>query len=240
MAQKLKEKSGSNEVSKHVKKYLPRALVILIFVGIAVLGQPLLAQTYSLPNDNTGCPSNCRSIPWKAGSDLWNGGVLPVYSPQVTCSAAVGDGSTDNTSALNNCIAAAASGSAVYLPSGSFYINGTVRLKSNVVLRGAGPNTLILEGPSGWLTTQNFSHSTNITPATNYNQIPTTYTLSGTPQKGDTTLTIGSGNVSIGTWIKVFGNDDPRLISDPGGSCDYCADDTGAVSDAADRPGDGH
>jgi parallel beta-helix repeat protein len=207
-------------------------LVILMFIGIALFGQSLQAQTsslpYILPNNNGACPLNCRQIPWKAGSDLWNSGALPAYSPQVTCSAAVGNGTTDNTTALNNCIAAAASGSAVYLPSGNFFINGTVRLKSNIVLRGAGPTTIILEGSNGWLTTQDFSHSTNITPATTYNQIPTTYTLSGAPQKGDTTLTIGSGSVSAGTWIKVFGNDDPALISDPGGTCDYCADDTGA------------
>lgn len=202
------------------------ALIVLAFIGNALLGPSLHAQAlYSLPNNNAGCPLNCRQIPWKAGSDLWNSGTLPVYSPQVTCSAAVGDGTTDNTTALNNCITAAASGSAVYLPGGSFYINGTVRLRSNVVLRGAGPSTLILEGSSGWLTTQNFSHSSNITPATTYNQIPTTYTLSGTPHKGDTTVTIGSGTVSVGTWIKIFGNDDTSLIDKT--ACNYCADDTG-------------
>jgi hypothetical protein len=204
------------------------AMVITMIVGVLLLNRPAEAQGYTLPNNNAGCPSTCRQIPWKTGSDLWNGGTLPVYSSQVTCSAAVGDGTTDNTNAINACITAAASGSAVYLPSGKFYINGTVRLKSNMVLRGSGPGTIILEGSNGWLTTQNFSHSTNITPATNYNQIPSTYTLSGSPQKGDTTLTIGSGTVSVGTWIKVFGNDNPSLISDPGGSCNYCADDTGA------------
>ncbi len=183
---------------------------------------------YRLPDDDAGCPTNCRQIPWKAGSDLWNGGTLPVYMPQVACSAAVGNGTTDNTTALNNCIAAAGTGSAVYLPVGNFYIDGTVRLKTGVVLRGAGPGTLILEGPNGWLTTQDFSHSNNIEPATDYDQIPATYVLAGSPHKGDTTLTIGSGTVSVGTWIKVFGNDDPSLVSDPDGSCDYCGDDTGA------------
>ncbi len=184
--------------------------------------------TYALPNDDTGCPGNCRQIPWKTGSDLWNGGTLPVYA-QVACNGLVADGTTDDTAALNQCIAAAASGSAVYVPAGNYYVNGTVRLKSGVVLRGAGPTTLILEGANGWLTTQDFSHSTHLDPATDYNQIPTTYTLGGTPKKGDTTLTIGSGKVSVGTWMKVFGNDDPTLVSDPGGSCDYCADDTGAI-----------
>jgi hypothetical protein len=137
----------------------------------------------------------------------------------------VGDGTTDNTTALNICITAAASGTAVYLPSGSFYINGTVRLRSNVVLRGAGPSTLILEGSSGQLNTQNFSHTGNLNPSTSYNTLPSTFTLSGTPQKGDTTVTITSGSPNVGDWIKIFGNDDTSLIDAT--ACNYCADDTG-------------
>jgi hypothetical protein len=182
---------------------------------------------YDLPNDNAGCPANCRQIPWQAGSDLWNGGTLPNYT-SVTCTGLAGNGTTDDGPAIQTCINNASAGTAVYIPAGTYLVNSTVRLKSNVVLRGAGSTTQIDEGANGWLTTQDQSHSVNIDPPTTYNQIPTTYALSGAPQKGDTTLTIGSGQVSVGAWIKVFGNDDPTLISDPGGSCDYCGDDTGA------------
>src|SRR5262249_37146435 len=40
---------------------------------------------YDVPNNDTDCPANCRQIPWKAGSDLWNTGTLPMYTA-VPCS----------------------------------------------------------------------------------------------------------------------------------------------------------
>ena len=225
-------------------KQLTFGFLVLMFVVAAALEQRLLAQAYDLPNNNSGCPANCRQIPWSAGSDLWNGGTLPNYA-SVTCSAAVANG-TDQTTNINNCINAASAGTAVFLPGNStcYYINGTVRLKNQVVLRGAGmvfplsastPQTTCINlGANGSFTTQNFSHSSNLNPATSYNTLPSTFTLSGTPQKGDTTVTIGSGTVTVGTWIKIFGNDDPSLISDllccSGGSNyhgDFFGDDTG-------------
>src|SRR4051812_36356630 len=138
---------------------------ILTVLGTALIGPRLMAQSYSLPADNSGCPSNCRVIPWQAGSDLWNGGALPNYK-QVTCSPLNEDGKTDDTNNINNCINAASSGTAVYLPAGTIYVNGTVRLKSTIVLRGAGPTTQINLGSGGQLTTQNFSYSSssNINP----------------------------------------------------------------------------
>jgi hypothetical protein len=206
--------------------------IILMLIGNALFGQPLPAQTYSLPNVNTGCPANCRAIPWKAGADLWNGGTLANYT-SVTCAAAVANGVTDQTTNIQNCINAASAGTAVYLPANAscYFINGTIRLKSNVVLRGAGPSsTFICEGSGGILDTQNFSFTGgSLNPATNYNTFPSTFALSGTPQKGDTTVVIGSGTVSVGTWIKIFGNDDPSLISATGtdGFCQWCGDNTG-------------
>jgi hypothetical protein len=204
------------------------ALIALMIIGNALLGQPLPAQTYSLPNDNAGCPSNCRLITWKAGSDLWNGGVLPNYK-SVTCTGLAGNGTTDDGPAIQTCINNATPGTAALIPAGTYLVNNTVRLKSNVVLRGAGPTTQINLGSNGTLTTQNFSYGNNINPAPSYSNFPSTFTLSGTPTKGDTTLTIGSGTVSAGTWIKVFGNDDPSLINNTGinGLCQWCGDNTG-------------
>ena len=214
-------------------------LAVLAFIGIALSGQRLLAQVpYDLPNDNSACPSNCRQIPWQAGSDLWNGGTLPNYT-SVTCSPLNENGSTDDTTNLQSCIDKATAGTspyntcapgcAVFIPSGTVYINGIVRLKSNVVVRGNGPtNTFINLGASGRLDTVNFGFG-NISPQPAYNTLQSTYTLSGTPQKGDTTLTIGSGTVSVGTWIEVFGNDNPALITATGtdGHCNWCGDGTG-------------
>jgi Abnormal spindle-like microcephaly-assoc'd, ASPM-SPD-2-Hydin len=98
---------------------------------------PPTGGTYALPNENTGCPGNCRVIAWQTGSDLWNGGTLPTY-PGVACTGLPASGSsTDAGPAIQACINSAASNTAVLLPAGSFTVNSTVRLKSNVVLRGA-------------------------------------------------------------------------------------------------------
>jgi hypothetical protein len=212
------------------------AFAILMSIGAAFLGQSVEAQTYSLPNVNTGCPSNCRVVPWHAGSDLWNGGVLPNYT-SVTCSGLAGNGTTDDGPAIQTCINNASSGTAVFLPAATYYVNSTIKIKSNVVLRGAGPGkTILKQGANGLIYIGTFSHSSNLNPATSYATQPSMFLLSGTPQKGDATVTCSTGcsNVSVGTWIKIAGNDDPTLIGDnmysPSNGnykCDMCADNDG-------------
>jgi hypothetical protein len=198
--------------------------------------------TYSLPNDNTGCPGNCRLISWQTGSDLWNGGTLPVY-PSVTCAGLAGNGTTDDGPAIQACINKAAANTAVYIPAGTYLVNSTVALKSNVVLRGAkaegGPPfmpaadaaaTTIQLGSNENITTQSFSASgANLTPATSYGQKSPGYTIGNAPQKGDTTFTIGSGSLQAGDWVSLFADNDPTLVNSTGtdGACPWCGENTG-------------
>jgi hypothetical protein len=205
------------------------------------------AQTapYDIPNNNADCPKNCRQIPWQAGSDLWNGGVLPNYT-QVTCTGLAGNGTTNDAPAIQACIDNAAPNTAVYIPAGTYYINSIIRLKNNVVLRGAkgtagGPflpaadasATTLTMGPSGWLTTQNFSTDVHLTPSVSFGCDPHSscvpYHLSGSPQKGDTTVTISSGTVSVGQWIAITSDDDPSLVTATGenGFCQWCGMNNG-------------
>src|ERR1700728_1031377 len=144
--------------------------VFLVFVSLGVLpGQHLHAQTYSLPNDNSGCPGNCRAIRWQTGSDLWNGGTLPTYT-SVTCTGLTGNGTSDDGPKIQTCINALSPGQCALIPAGHYLVNSTVRLKSDVCLRGAkaegGPPflptadataTTILLGSGEQITTQNFS-----------------------------------------------------------------------------------
>ncbi len=187
-------------------------------------------QAYQLPNNNAGCPANCRQIPWSAGSDLWNAGTLPTYT-SVICTGLVGNGITNDGPAIQTCINNASTNTAVFIPAGTYLINSLIRLKSNVVLRGAGvTQTFLNEGASGNLDTQNFSFTSGgLNPATNFNTIPSTFALSGTPQKGDTSVTITSGAPNIGDWIQVYGNDDPSIITTTGdnGHCNWCGNNTG-------------
>jgi len=235
---------------------IPRPLfVIFMFFGVAPLclfvalisltalpGQRLSAQTYSLPNDNSNCPANCRQIPWQTGSDLWNNGTLPVY-PGVACTGLPSSGSsTDAGPAIQACINSAAANSAVLLPAGTFLVNSTVRLRSNVVLRGAkaegGPPfmptadasaTTLQYGSNAQLTTQNFSFDGgSLAPATSYGGDNAGYTIANAPKKGDTTFTIGSGTLIAGQWISVFADNDPSLVNSTGtdGQCTWCGEAT--------------
>lgn len=209
-----------------------RSFPLMFFAALALIsiapGHSVDAQTYSLPNDNTTCPGNCRVIPWQAGSDLWNGGTLPVY-PATTCTGLAANGTTNDGPAIQACINSAAANTAVFLPAGTYLVNSVLRLKSNVVLRGAGPTTQINLGSGGQLTTQAFTASTNTTPSTSYGNNSPGYALSGTPKKGDTSVTIASGSVNPGDWIAIMSDNDPTLVSVDGvdGHCSWCGDNTG-------------
>lgn len=192
-----------------------RAVIFSIFIAAAGM-----AQTYQLPTD--------RSIQWVAGTDLWNSGAIPSRTA-VTCSPLYGDGVTDDGARIQACINAASANTAVYLPAGSYYVNSIIVGKTNVSLRGAGAaSTTITLGSSGWITTPNFSGS-YLQPPTTYATHSDGYLLSGSPQKGDTTLTISTGTVSVNDWISVFSDDDPTLVNSTGelGNCGWCADNTG-------------
>lgn len=100
---------------------------------------------------------------------------------------AVGDGTTDDTAAINAMIvAAAASGSDkyVYLPASSYKINAQILIyASNVTLRGAGVTTIIIPGsPRAFLVGQSGSATTSTTTVTD-----------------SSTLTAGSGSLTVGS-----------------------------------------
>jgi len=116
-----------------------RFIFVLVALIIGSALPRLMAQsTYDLPNDDTSCPGQCRQIPWKAGSDLWNGGTLPTYTG-VTCTGLTeGNGTKDNTSVIQSCLNSLGPQQAAVIPPGMYYVNGTITVPSNKALRGAG------------------------------------------------------------------------------------------------------
>ncbi len=64
-----------------------------------------------------------------------------------------GDGVTDNLTALQNAISDCPSGQVVYMPAGTYRLNGQVRIynKGNWTLRGDGPGKTVLVGGAGSL-----------------------------------------------------------------------------------------
>jgi hypothetical protein len=218
-----------------MRKLLGFLILLSCFAGVCS------AQNWQLPAD--------RKIPWKTGSDIWNGGTLPNYT-RVLCAGIVQDGVTDNTTTIQNCINALGPNQAALLPStantcsgGGIFFNGTIRVKSNTVLAGTqsgGVNvTVLCQGSGGSLNSQNWSHSVQLNPGINSGTIQTTFFLAGSPQKGDTQITTSTGTVAVGQYIKIIGNDDPTIINQLGNctrstpnstcagvtnACNYCAD----------------
>lgn len=68
---------------------------------------------------------------------------LNAHHIDVRSYGAKGDGSTDDTTAINNAIAAAAPGSVVFLPRGTYRTTSKINLASNITLRGEGDASVI-------------------------------------------------------------------------------------------------
>jgi hypothetical protein len=185
---------------------------------------------YDLPNNDADCPANCRQIPWKAGADIWNNGSLPVYTSLPCTGLSEGDGTTDNCPAIQTAINNAAPHTAVYLPAGIFYVNGTIKLKDNIVLRGSGMAPPFLPAPSTGTTTLKFGPNGGISMGT-ITKGHETALISGY-EKGSVLFTAASGHGLVtGDWIVIFEDPDPAIpVSSTGsdGECTWCGEANGA------------
>src|SRR4051812_18784303 len=95
--------------------------LLALSLSLAAIAGARAATTYDLPNNDADCPANCRQIPWKAGSDVWNGGTLPTFTG-VTCAGLTeGNGTSDNTTRINGCLTALSSQQASVIPPGIYY-----------------------------------------------------------------------------------------------------------------------
>jgi len=71
---------------------------------------------------------------------------------------AIGDGTTDDTTAINNAIASAAAASkSLYFPAGTYLISGRLLLASNIQIVGAGKYITTITFPQSNIATMNYS-----------------------------------------------------------------------------------
>jgi len=218
----------------------------LTFIGAAPMERHLLAQTgaYDLPNDDTGCPANCRQIPWKAGSDLWNGGTLPVYTPLTCPGLTEGNETTDNGPAIQACLNSAGPQNAVLIPPGMYYVNTMITIPSNTVLRGSGSTTCsqgrwlssAFSGDTGagsTCTTLKLGALGTIRNAGYLSKATLAVPLSSGFQKGSRTIVTSSApGVAVNDWIIVSqqqGDTDPPVTWNGGhGTCTWCGENDNA------------
>ena len=222
---------------KHVKKSYPMGVSRRNVHRNGSHWARLVAQsTYDLPNDNTACPANCRQVPWKAGSDLWNGGTLPNYV-QATCTGLSGNGTTNDGPAIQDCIDSAPAGTAVYVPKGVYYVNSTLSMRSNVALRGAlssAPPYLPAANPSA----TTFKLGSNGGVSFSGGSTGPNVGIAGGYSKGSTSLVMNAGHgFETGDWIIVSEKPDtaiPVTNSGDDGACTWCGEND-VFTDGADR-----
>ena len=215
-----------------------RLLMLLVVLLWAVPASAI----YDVPNNDAGCPANCRQIPWLAGSDVWNGGTLPVRTG-VNCTIGLteGNGTTDNTLAIEACLAAIGTDQASVLPVGMFYVNGQLDIPSNKSLRGRGSNncsqgTWLSQTFSGDTVAGGSAACTTLKLGTNgfinfpgSAQLGTTFNLSSGYTKGSQSIVASSTptGMAVNDWLLISELMDTGIpVTNVGvsGTCTWCGE----------------
>ena len=111
-----------------------------------------LAGTY--PNPTLADTTNVQSIIADniPSATFTTSGIVKQTVYNVRDYGATGDGSTNDTAAINSAITAAAvNGGTVYLPAGTYHCTGNINVASGICLYGDGYGSVILSGPTAGL-----------------------------------------------------------------------------------------
>ena len=217
-------------------------MFVAAVVVSAAIGPSAANAVYDTPNNDGDCPGNCRQVPWQAGSDQWNSGALPTYSP-VACTGLVeGNGTTDNAGSIQACLNSLSSNQAALIPPGIYYVNRQINIPSNRVLRGSGSAnctqgtwlsaTFIGDtGAGATCTTLKLGSSGGINIGTTETR-GSKITINSGYTKGSKSLTLASvSGLSVGTWVSIFETGDSAIPTTPRGdigTCTWCGENNGS------------
>lgn len=161
----------------------------------ALLIAPLSAEI--IPQD--------RRINWDPGIP---GGIPERTEIYTTLTSIDKTGATDVTAAIQSALNSCPAGKVVKLPSGTFRIEGSIKMPSNVTLRGSGSSTVLTSFGSKAGLIQ-FGSS-----GLDWNPTSTTTTITGGASAGATSFTVASNSgISVGTYIVVTETNDPSYVS---------------------------
>ena len=196
-------------------------IALILFLSLA---SPRAKAEYAIPPG--------RSLSWyPAGLDVI-GGIPSDAWTTVPITGLHPDGTVDDSGRINAAITAASANTVLTIPAGSYLIQHDIRMKSNVVLRGAkqsGPpylpavdntaTTLILDGCEIFF--RGGDKTTNWWPGPQSGlSITAGYT------QGSTSLTLANnGTLAVGDYVCVYQNKDTVAIDDKG--LDYLGEDSG-------------
>ncbi len=175
------------------------------------------------PPSGTIIPED-RKVDWGLAG-VWENGVKGIPTrTAVFCNVktgipgstlvARGDGVTDDTAALRAAVNGCPAGQVVYLPAGTYVVNGTINLKSNMVVRGAGMGeTKVVQYGNTYAFYLMGGDSFAYTNAT------------GGYTKGSDTITVSDPSLfQVGDMVRMDQLNDPNVATNTGtgGTCTWC------------------
>ena len=149
-----------------------------------------------------------RAIDWS------NSGVGGIPARMTNCASLT---PSATLAQINSALASCSSGETVYLSAGTYSIPGTIRIPSNVTLRGAGANLTILNatGRSGGDVVSLGSGSVSY--------MPVSITSGATARSTSIVLRSATG-IHVGTFLAISESNDGTFVSAAGseGNCNWC------------------
>jgi len=120
---------------------------------------------------------------------------------------ATGNGSTDDTAAIQNALTAAGINGSIYFPSGAYHVTATITGLGNQTIRGAGANSTIITRSGDYGDTFVFGNSTTACGHVRFYDI---WMLHGVTMytQGDTSL---ANKATTGAHIRLWGCQEPIL-----------------------------
>ena len=129
-----------------------------------------------------------------------------------------GNGTTDATTAIQNALNSCPANQVVYLPAGTYRINGSLRVPSNVTLRGAGPKQTILDARGSGSAVVSLGQSVSPSAANSV-------AITGGTTAGSNTIAVSSASgITVGSYLMITELNDPSFVTIEGnqGTCTWC------------------
>lgn len=201
------------------------------FYWVAAMSLSLLAlsscspaeESESHPTPSSLCPAD-RVADWGRAGVWYNGTKgIPTFPVAINVRNApynaYGDGVHNDTAAIQAAIQACPAGQAVYIPEGTYSINAALNLKSNMVVRGAGPDkTKVIQHGNAHIFTMIGGESYAYTNV-----------VSGYTKGSDTLVVESAGGFQVGDIVRLDQLNDPSLVNALGteGLCNWCGREGG-------------
>ena len=174
--------------------------------GISVL--LFVFSLYSHAQSWSSILTNTQAINWS------NSGVGGIPARTTNCASLT---SSATLSQINSALSSCPSGETVYLAAGTYSINGSINIPSNVTLRGAGANQTILNATG----TGGGDVVSMGTGGPSYNPV----SITGGATNGSTSLTLSSAaGITTSSYLVITETNNPAFVNSTGseGACTWC------------------